>query len=129
MPARERVQQLIALVEQGQFVEAIERFYADDASMQENGAAPRRGKAALVEFERKFLASLKSARTLPVEDFLVDGERVAIRWRFEFTWLDGRTARLDELALQRWRGELVAEERFYYDPAQMRPHDSPGEPA
>jgi ketosteroid isomerase-like protein len=121
MPARERVEQLIALVEQGRFVEAIERFYAEDASMQENGAAPRRGKPALLEHERRFLASLKSARTLPVEDFLVDGERAVVRWRFEFTWPDGRTARLDELALQRWRGDLIAEERFYYDPAQMRP--------
>ncbi|MGH8688997.1 MAG: nuclear transport factor 2 family protein [Burkholderiales bacterium] len=120
MPARERVKQLIALVEQAKFVEAIERFYADDASMQENSAAPRRGKQTLVDFERKFLATLKSARTLPMEDLLVDGDRVVIRWQFEFTRADGSVMRLDELALQKWRGDLIVEERFYYDPAQMR---------
>lgn len=27
----------------------------------------------------------------------------------------------DELALQRWRGDRVAEERFYYDPTQLSP--------
>jgi len=27
---------------------------------------------------------------------------------------------MDELALQRWRGEQVVEERFFYDPRQMR---------
>ena len=27
----------------------------------------------------------------------------------------------DELALQRWRGEQIAEEQFFYDPAQRVP--------
>jgi hypothetical protein len=26
---------------------------------------------------------------------------------------------MDELALQRWRGDRIVEERFYYDPAQL----------
>jgi len=28
---------------------------------------------------------------------------------------------LDELAYQTWRGDLIATERFYYDPAQRKP--------
>lgn len=38
----------------------------------------------------------------------------------EFTRPDGKMLRMDELALQRWRGEKVVEERFFYDPAQVR---------
>jgi hypothetical protein len=30
---------------------------------------------------------------------------------------DGVTRRLNELALQRWKGERIAEERFVYDTA------------
>lgn len=43
MPKRERVMALVAMVEQGRFVEAIEEFYAEDATMQENNAPPRGG--------------------------------------------------------------------------------------
>ena len=52
---------------------------------------------------------------------LVDGDRVAIRWLFEFEFLDGRTLRLDEIAWQRWRGDRIVEEKFFYDPAQLAP--------
>jgi len=28
--------------------------------------------------------------------------------------------RIEELAHQRWQGEKIAEERFYFDPSQMK---------
>jgi hypothetical protein len=28
---------------------------------------------------------------------------------------------MEEIALQLWRGERIAEERFFYDPRQTRP--------
>jgi len=33
---------------------------------------------------------------------------------------DGKTCRLDEVALQKWSGERIVEEQFYYDPAQLK---------
>jgi ketosteroid isomerase-like protein len=120
MPTRERAEQLIALVEQGKFVEALQEFYAEDASMQENNAPPRVGLANLVAYERGVLAAFKEVRTRPVEGLLVDGDRVVINWVFEFVRPDGRTLRMDELAYQLWRGDKIVQERFYYDPAQMR---------
>ena len=119
MPSRERVAALIARVEEGRFVEALQEFYAEDATMQENRHPPRVGQRALVEHERGVMAAHKEIRTLPVESFLVDGDRVVIRWVFEFTRHDGSRFRMDELAMQRWRGDRVVEERFYYDPAQL----------
>ena len=121
MPSRERVAALISMVEQGKYVEAIQEFYAEDATMQENGAPPRVGRDRLVEHERGVMAAHKEIRTLPVESFLVDGDRVVIRWVFEFTRPDGTSFRMDELAHQRWRRDRIAEERFFYDPAQLRP--------
>ena len=119
MPSRERVAALIARVEAGKFVEALQDFYADDATMQDNGNAPRVGLAKLVEHERGVMAAFKEIRTLPVKTWLVDGDRVIINWVFEFTRPDGSGFRMDELALQRWRGDRVVEERFYYDPGQL----------
>lgn len=121
MPTRERVQEFIALVEQGGYVQAIEDFYHPDASMQENGLPPRVGRQKLVEHERAVLAGLKSMRTRRVVTYLVDGDRVVINWVFEMTGADGAMRPLDELALQVWHGDRIATERFYYDPAQIRP--------
>ncbi|AMP00957.1 hypothetical protein CAter10_3448 [Collimonas arenae] len=64
MPHRELVESFIALVVQGKYVEAIEEFYAEDASMQENQEPPRKGRALLVAGEQKALAALKEIRTL-----------------------------------------------------------------
>ena len=88
--------------------------------MQENGLPPRKGLDALVKHEHSVMASYKSIRTLPVETFLVDGDHVVIRWQFEFTRPAGKLLRMEEVALQRWRGDKVVEERFFYDPAPMR---------
>ncbi|AMP00956.1 hypothetical protein CAter10_3447 [Collimonas arenae] len=33
---------------------------------------------------------------------------------------DGRSFQLEEIAYQLWRGDKIAEERFYYDPGQRK---------
>src|SRR5882724_4677157 len=73
MPSRERVQQLIALVEKSQFVEAIREFYAEDATMQENLQPLRRGMEVLVAGEQKVLDTFKEVRTFPVTTFFCRG--------------------------------------------------------
>ena len=47
MPTRERVQALIDLVEGGRYVEAIEAFYHNDASMQEPKVSPWDGPSPI----------------------------------------------------------------------------------
>jgi ketosteroid isomerase-like protein len=118
MPARERVQALIDLVEGGRYVEAIEAFYHDDASMQENLDPPRHGRDTLIKGEQRVIEAHRSIRTRPVRTFMVEGDRSVINWVFDFVDHEGRAYVLDELAFQLWRGERIVEERFYYDPAQ-----------
>lgn len=121
MPNRERVESFIKLVVQGKYVEAIEEFYTEDASMQENQEAPRKGIKLLAAGEQKAMSAVKEIRTLAVKSFLIDGDRVAINWLFEIELPDGRSFRQDEIAYQLWRGDKIAEEQFYYDPGQRKP--------
>ena len=126
MPTRERVQALIDLVERGCYIEALESFYHDDASMQENLDPPRRGLDTLIKGERRVMAAHRDIRTRPVRAFLLAGDRAVINWIFDFVDHEGRAFTLDELALQLWRGERIIEERFYYDPAQRGRKTGPG---
>ena len=124
MPDRNRVEALVAQVRDGAYVEAIEAFYAEGATMQENLAAPREGRDHLLQHERGVLAGLKQMRTVSAGPVLVDGDHAVIKWVFEMTLADGTTRRLEELALQRWQGDRIVAEQFFYDPAQLAGRNS-----
>lgn len=121
MPNKATVDAFINTVVSGQHAEAIERFYAPHATMQENHHPPRVGRDVLVLHERAALARHREVFTHPVDFFAIDGDRVAIHWVFDFTRLDGKRFTIDEFAYQLWDGEQVVEERFFYDPAQVQP--------
>jgi ketosteroid isomerase-like protein len=117
MPTRARLDEFIAVVVSGDHAGAIERFYTEDASMQENAAAPRVGRDVLVAHERAVLERVKSVTSTCVTS-VVEGDHVAIHWVFEFVYQSGKTGRFDEVALQEWRGDKVFRERFFYDPSK-----------
>jgi len=121
MPNPDTLERFIARVEQNAHAEAIEEFYTERASMRENQSEPRVGRDLLVAGERKVLARATSVRSQCIRPVFVSGDRVVIRWIFEFEWPDGTRTRMEELAYQRWEGERVAEEQFFYDPAQRMP--------
>ena len=121
MPSAQVLERFIATVEANRHAEAIEEFYTEDASMQENEQPPRRGRDALVANERKALARMKSVRSRCIRPVFVDGDHVVIRWAFEFETNEGGHIRMEELASQRWEGDRIAEEKFFYDPRQLAP--------
>ena len=120
MPSAEVLERFIATVEANDHVGAIEAFYAADASMQENELPPRMGRDVLVANERAALSKVRSVTSKCVRPVLVNHDRVVIRWIFEFEALDGARRRMDELAYQRWEGDRIVEEKFFYDPGQLR---------
>lgn len=121
MPTSETLERFIARVEANAHDAAVEEFYTETSSMQENQAPPRIGRDAHVANERKVLARAKTLSSTCVRPVFVNGDRVVIRWIFHFEWLDGAITHMEEIAYQRWEGERVAEETFFYDPAQRIP--------
>jgi hypothetical protein len=111
---------LIAMAEQGKFLEAIQEFYAEEASMQENNQPPRVGLPALLENERRVLASLQEIRVNRADSFIVDGDRAAINWVYHFIDLNGRELHRNELAYQTWRDGKIICERFFYAGESMK---------
>lgn len=120
MPSRDTAEAFIADVMSEDHVGAIERWYAEDASMQENQGEPRVGRETLMAGEARTLSRVARVKTELVGGPLVDGDVVAIRWRFTFTLPDGSSRSQEEIAWQTWRGDKIWRETFFYDPAQMR---------
>ncbi len=119
MPSRQTVEAFVALVEAGDYVGAIEQFYAPDASTRENTAEPTVGRDVLMAKERGVMAAFRKIEAVRMGPCLIDDDTVAARWQFTFTGNDGAVHTLEEIAWQTWRGEKLIEERFFYDPKQM----------
>lgn len=121
MPTMETLERFIARVEENAHVEACEEFYTEDSSMQENQAPPRVGRDRHVAHEIAIRERAKTMSSRCVRPVFVNGDQVVIRWIFHFEWKDGTLTHMEELAYQRWEGERIAEETFFYDPAQRVP--------
>jgi hypothetical protein len=118
MPSPEVLEAFAALVESGDYVGALERYYAPDASTQENNEAPRIGRDTLIRRERGVMSAFKSIAAKRLAPIAVNGDSVAIQWRFEFAAHEGTGFVLEEVAWQTWRGNLIASEKFHFDPNQ-----------
>jgi hypothetical protein len=55
--------------------------------------------------------------THPSPTYLIDGDNVAVQWTFDMIDRNGTSRRLEEVALQKWAGDRVIEERFFYSRA------------
>lgn len=121
MPSRETVEAFVATVEAAQFVEAMEKFYDADATAQENTEPPRVGRPALIANEREVLDRFAEVKGRSGGPIFIEGDDVVINWQFEMRLASGPILYLDELVHQTWRGEKLRHERFFYDPAQLRP--------
>lgn len=119
MPTLERVRDFIARVEAKDHLAAIEDFYHSDASMQENMGEKRVGLEALLAGERAALQRMGGAPESRCHRFAINGDTVFINWTFEMGSGE-RKRTLNEIAVQTWRGDRIAEERFYYDPGSLR---------
>ena len=119
MPTRATVEAFVARVISGDHVGAIPDWYHDGAWMQENQAPPiQGGRDALMKREAAMLERSRSPQTELLGGPMIEGDRVAIRWRFTFAFKDGGGLQQEEIAWQTWRGEKIAMETFFYDPAQ-----------
>jgi hypothetical protein len=119
MPSQDVVDRFVATVTGGDYVGAIERFYTTEASMRENQDAPRVGRDGLMRHEQGIMAMFARINCEILGPPLIDGDVVAIQWKFAFTPPGGEARTLQEIAWQRWEGERIAEETFFYDPRQI----------
>jgi hypothetical protein len=119
MPSPATLEAFVATVEAGDFVGAIERWYAPDAWMRENLGPLRQGRERLMQEEAAMMGQFTNISAARQGPPMVSGDQVAIRWRFEFFTPQGLGRVLEEVAWQVWKDDRIVEETFFYDPAQM----------
>src|SRR3546814_12768831 len=96
MPSREVLETFVAAVESGDHAGAIQRFYTEDASMQENLNPPRQGRDLLDANEQKVLDRADAVCTTCASPVLVDADSVVIHWIVESELTAGSNRRNTE---------------------------------
>ena len=120
MPKLETIENFIAMVEANQHVEAVERFYALEASVQDNQSEPR-GKDKQIENEKKLLQQVKKMYSKCVRPYFINDNYVVIQWHFRFEFKNDTFINIEEIAHQQWKDEQIEKEQFFYDPKQFIP--------
>ncbi len=114
-----RVNELVDWIQQGRIMDAMREFYADDVSMQDNSNPPTLGLTSNLEREQAFVESVAEIHENRAAEMVIDGDHAVIHWLLEFTNIQGQRLRLDQLALQKWKGDKIVSERFVYDSAAV----------
>lgn len=102
-------------------MDAFEKFYAPEIKMIEATGEVREGKDLNREFEVKFLSTVKEMHDGGTIAITADEENAAtmVESWMEVTFQDGNRVKMEQIARQKWEGDQIVEERFYYNPATM----------
>jgi ketosteroid isomerase-like protein len=101
-------------------LDAVDRYYAEDVTVVEATGETFHGRETQKGRVRDFMASIKAMHDGGVASIAANesasGEGVVLveAWS-DMTFADGTRMKLEEVAVQRWKGGKVVHERFYYN--------------
>jgi len=105
---------LNALILSGRALEGLEKYYAEDAVMQENLDPTTSGKDANRRRETAFFESVGRVREVTLHSAATNGSVSFSEWTFDLDLKDGSRLTLRQVAARRWRDGRIVHERFYY---------------
>ena len=117
MSYKEKVSEMYNMLGTGQAMEAFEKYYHEDVVMIESTGDTRKGKDENREFEKQFFSMIKEHHGGGVIAISSDEESkvtMVESWS-DVTFQDGKRLKMEEIARQKWEGDKIIEERFYYN--------------
>ena len=115
MTFKEKTQDLYNMIGQGQLLEAFDKYYSEGVVMTEP-TGTREGKAACREYEVQFLNNIQEFHNMTVDAIASDEENgvVFVETGLDVTFRDGNRVKMEQVAVQKWEGDQIVHERFYY---------------
>ena len=118
----EKSQQILDMLKKGEFVEGMEKFYADDAVNEEPTGTTTRGKLTIIENEKKILQQVKVYHGIEVKSVGVgedDGKGNGVtfaEYKLSVDMKDGSKFNPDQVQVTRWKNGKAVHNKFYYNP-------------
>lgn len=104
--------QLNEMTRDGQILEALPRFYAEDCTFQEGNEPARTGRQAQHEHLAAFFSTLKAFNGATLHSQGVGDNVTLTEWTFDMAGPDGPIL-WNEILVRHWQDGKVISERFY----------------
>jgi hypothetical protein len=116
MTYKEKAQDIYNKLGQGQLLEAFDQYYAENVVMTEPRGT-REGKQVCRDYEVQFLNNIQEFHNLDVHSVGSDEANgvTFVESTMDVTFKDGNRAKMEQMAVQRWEGDQIVHERFYYE--------------
>ena len=113
----QRIKDMYDMVQGGQMIDAFEKYYHEDVVMVEATGEVREGKDKNREFELNWLSSVQEVHGGGVTSITSNEEtgQTAVETWMDITYKDGNRMKMEEVAVQKWEGDQIVHERFYYN--------------
>jgi len=105
---------LLAMLGQGQFLEAQTKYLSDDVVLQEGNDAPKQGKALVMDAESKLLDTVTEFRGYTVTSSAVAGDKTFYEGVMEFVTDGTNVVRVEQVVVDTWKDGQIVHERFYH---------------
>ncbi len=105
------------MLAQGKMLEAFEKYYHNDVVAVEATGESRKGKDANRKFQLEFGSMIKEVHGTGVRA-ITSNEKEAttmVESWMDATNKDGNRQMMEEVAVQKWQGDQIIHERFYYN--------------
>ncbi len=111
---RTRLNDMLAMLAEGKFLETMEEFLHDDAVLQEGNDEPKRGKKLNMDLEAKLLADVVKFGGYKVSSIGVGEDHTYYEAVLEFTLKDGTEVSMQQCVVDTWLDGKIIHERFYH---------------
>ena len=118
MNYKEKAQDIYHQLQQGKLLDAFDKYYGEDVIMTEPRGT-RKGKKECRAYEVEFLNSIDEFHSLSIDNIgsnEVD-KTTFVESTMDVTFKDGNRAKMEQVAVQKWEGDHIVHERFYYNNA------------
>ena len=106
--------ELNSMVLNGKAMEAFEKYYHDEVSMQENNLAPTISKAANRDREIQFSRDITEFRRAEVKGMAVGDGISYVSWRYDYTHRNWGVRNYNQVSIQQWKEGKIIHEQFIY---------------
>lgn len=116
----QKAKNVYSLLSQGKVLEAFDKYYHDDVVMIEADGKSRQGKETNRHFQEKFVNDIKEFHAAGAKTITSnEDERVTMieSW-MDITMKDNTRSMMEEVSVQKWQGDKIIYERFYYNTNQ-----------
>ncbi len=102
------------LLGKGQFLEAMDKYLADNVVLQEANEEPKVGKDVCIAAEKELLATVTEFYGYEIKNVAITGDFSYYEAIMEFKTNDGQRHKFEQGNRTQWKDGKIVNERYYH---------------